>query len=65
MFEQRYASLGLLTAASSLLIGICQLDNPAPFEECVPKVIKILHKLAIQKDCPPDYNYYATPSPWI
>ncbi|CAD8166956.1 unnamed protein product [Paramecium octaurelia] len=65
MFESRHPSLGFMTAATSLLVGTCQLNNPSIFEDCTPKLIKLLHKIAIQKDSPGDYNYYATPAPWL
>lgn len=69
----RYISLGFITSAVSLLLGICQLAPSQPYEDCVPRLIKILHKLAILKDFPLDYNYYASidslylkaPSPWL
>jgi len=31
----------------------------------VPRVIKLLEKLAVNKDCPKDYLYYQTPNPWV
>ncbi|CAK81493.1 unnamed protein product (macronuclear) [Paramecium tetraurelia] len=62
---QRYPTLGFMTAVTSLLVGTCQLDNPSIFEDCTPKLINLLHRIAIQKDSPVDYNYYATPAPWL
>ncbi|KAM3140321.1 hypothetical protein pb186bvf_007481 [Paramecium bursaria] len=65
MFESRHPSLGFMTAAASLLLGLCQMTSPQPFEEAAPRLIKLLHKVSIQKDSPGDYNYYATPAPWL
>ena len=63
MLEQR--NLGFLSSATSLLLGILSLQGPSGFEECAPKVVRILQKLVLQKDCTQDYLYYGTPSPWL
>lgn len=31
----------------------------------MPKVIRLLHKLVISKECSLDYLYYQTPNPWL
>ena len=39
--------------------------SPVVFEDVVPKVVRILQKLVIHRDCPADYQYYQTPNPWL
>ena len=63
MLDQK--NLGFLSSTVSLLSGVATLTGSVIFEECVPKLIAILQKLVLQKDCSPDYLYYKTPNPWL
>ena len=63
MLDQK--SLGFLSAAVSLLNGVVYLSEPTGFEECVPKLIRILYRLIIDKNYTQDYLYYGTPNPWL
>jgi AP-2 complex subunit alpha len=58
-------NLGLLSSACSLIIGVVTQSGNTGFEECPPRIIKVLQRLTLQKDCPPDYLYYGTPNPWL
>ena len=48
-----HVSLGYISSACSLLLGVFQADPNivAFFIDIIPKVVKILHKLAILKEC--------------
>lgn len=63
MLDQK--NLGYLSSVISLLYGIVALNSYVGFEENVPKLIKILYKIVINKDCSSDYLYYHTPNPWL
>jgi AP-2 complex subunit alpha len=63
MLDQK--NLGYLSSVISLLYGIVALNSYAGFEENVPKLIKILYKIVINKDCSSDYLYYHTANPWL
>lgn len=63
MLEQK--NLGFLSATVSLLHGVSTLNPHLNFEECTPRLITILQKLVLQRDCTPDYLYYKTPNPWL
>lgn len=65
MFNQKYLSLGFLSAVCSFVLGIVQYFPPSSFEELIQKVVKLLHKLVISRDCSQDYLYYSTPNPWL
>jgi len=65
MFNQKYLSLGFLSAVCSFVLGIVNFFPPSSFEELIGKVVKLLHKLVINKDCSQDYLYYSTPNPWL
>ena len=62
LLEER--DLGVIISLMSLLYGFA-LTNPSEFESVVPFVVGILHRLVVQRHCPPDYTYYKTPSPWL
>ena len=49
MFESKYIVLSFLSSAASLLLGIQSLSNPEYFREIAPKVVRLLHKLVINK----------------
>jgi len=63
MLDQK--NLGFLSSTVSLMSGVATLAPNPGFEESVPKLIAILQKLILQRDCPPDYQYYKTPNPWV
>jgi AP-2 complex subunit alpha len=39
--------------------------NPDQLKEIQPKVIRLLSRLAINKECPTNYIYYSHPNPWL
>ncbi len=49
----------------SFLLICMSLSNPDSFIACQKRVIQILHKLAINKQCSSSYIYYSVPSPWL
>lgn len=65
MFNQKYLSLGFLSSVCSFVLGIVQFFPSSTFDELTQKVVKLLHKLVINKDCSQDYLYYSTPNPWL
>jgi AP-2 complex subunit alpha len=65
MFEKREASLSFLNAAASLMLTLLQIFNPESFKEVQPKIVRFLHKLAINKECSMDYIYFSVPNPWL
>lgn len=58
MFDQVCWSLGFLSSVTAVVIGLSQFMDLAPFEAITPKVIRMLEKLVISRDCPKDYLYY-------
>jgi len=65
MFESKYIVLSFLSSAASLLLGIQAISNPEHFRDIAPKIVRLLHKLVINKECSLDYLYYQTPNPWL
>jgi AP-2 complex subunit alpha len=65
MFESKYIVLSFLNSAASLLMGIQSISNPEFFKDIAPKIVRLLHKLVINKECSLDYLYYQTPNPWL
>jgi AP-2 complex subunit alpha len=65
MFESKYIVLSFLNSAASLLLGIQSISNPEFFKDIAPKIVRLLHKLVINKECSLDYLYYQTPNPWL
>ena len=63
MFESKYIVLSFLSSAASLLLGIQAISNPEHFRDIAPKIVRLLHKLVINKECSLDYLYYQTPNP--
>jgi AP-2 complex subunit alpha len=39
--------------------------NPDQLIEIQAKLVRILHRLAINKECPSNYIYYSNPNPWL
>ena len=65
MFNQKYLSLGFLSAVCSFVLGIVSFFPQSSYDELLQKVVKLLHKLVISRDCSQDYLYYSTPNPWL
>lgn len=65
LFNQKYLSLGFLSAVASFVLGMVNFFPASSFEELTQKVAKLLHKLVIARDCSQDYLYYSTPNPWL
>ncbi|EGR33264.1 hypothetical protein IMG5_057290 [Ichthyophthirius multifiliis] len=65
MFDGKISSQSFLNAASSLLLGVAQMTSASLFEEVVPRIVKLLGKLVINKECSEDYKYYGCPNPWL
>lgn len=60
-----HKNIGFLCSALSLLNGIVALDSYMGYEKAVLKIISILKRLVINKECTSDYFYYKTPNPWL
>lgn len=56
--------LGVLLSVMSLLLGMVASD-PSAFTEAVPKVIKLLTKLIINREYSSNYLYYGIAAPWL
>ena len=59
--------LGVLTSLMSLLLALVA-DPESDLEQflpCVPKLTRVLERLASSHDVPQDYTYYGIPSPWL
>lgn len=54
-----------MSSAASFVLGVAQLSSPDLFVDVVPKVVKLLGRLVINKECSNDYLYYHTPNPWL
>ena len=66
IFEGRHTgTLSLLSGGASLLLTILNQVNPDQLKDVQPKVVKLLHRLAISKECPSNYIYYHNPNPWL
>jgi AP-2 complex subunit alpha len=60
-------SIGVVLACMGLLNGLCQLA-PKSWEDCVPKVCKLLAKLSsptATRDLGQEYVYYGVVCPWL
>lgn len=56
--------LGVLTASTSLVYAV-SARSPKAMRDVVPKAVALLARLVLQRGCPPDYEYYGTPAPWL
>jgi AP-2 complex subunit alpha len=56
--------LGVILSVMSLLLGFIAAD-PASFTEAVPRVVKLLTKLVIQREYSSNYLYYGIAAPWL
>lgn len=56
--------IGLLLSSITLLLGICSRIGTAGYELCQAPLLKVLERLVLSKDIPPDYTYYNIASPW-
>jgi AP-2 complex subunit alpha len=51
VFNQKYLSLGFLNAACSFLLAIVSYFPPSTHEEIIGRIVKLLQKLVINRDC--------------
>ncbi len=66
IFETKNSSsLSLLSGATSLMLVVMNSINPDQLKDVQGKVIRLLHRLAINKECPTNYLYYNHPNPWL
>ena len=66
IFEGKHAgALSLISGGASLLLTILGQINPDQLIDIQPKVVRLLHRLAINKDCPSNYIYYHNANPWL
>jgi len=56
--------LGVVLTTTSLLLGLVS-NNPAGYEDCVDKAIRVLSQLSFSKDRWQEYRYYHTLCPWL
>ena len=67
MFDKQ-KSLSFQNAASSFLLNLMNVSNPDALIEIQPKVVRLLHKLALHKsggDVSPNYIYFSHANPWL
>ena len=65
MLDKRDCTLSFLSSTASLIITLQQIYNPEHLKDALPKVARLLHKLAINKECPTEYLYFTVPNPWL
>jgi AP-2 complex subunit alpha len=66
IFETKNSgSLSLVNGGASLLLAAMSAINPDQLKDIQPKLIRLLHRLAINKECPMNYLYYTHPNPWL
>lgn len=66
IFEGKNSNtLSLVSGGASLLLTVLNLVNSDQLKEIQPKVIRLLHRLAINKECPSNYIYYQNANPWL
>ena len=56
--------IGVVLSTMSLLLGLAS-RQPEAYVSLVPHVIHTLSRLAVNRQCSPDYLYYTTPCPWL
>ena len=62
---KKSSTLSLTSGAGSLLLAIMHIVHPDQLQEVQPKVVNMLHKLVINRECPSNYIYYHNPNPWL
>ena len=55
---------GVVMSALSLLKGICE-ESTEGYEECVPRCVRLLTKVVMNRDYAQDYVYANVPCPWM
>ena len=65
MLKKFQNDLGMVLSLLNFVEGIISVDYSQEWDELAREVIAILHRLAKQKKCPPDYLYYKIPCPWV
>lgn len=65
MLRKFQNDLGMVLSIMNFIEGIISVDYSQEWDELAREVIDILHRLAKQKKCPPDYLYYKIPCPWV
>eukprot|EP01027_Heterolobosea_sp_BB2_P019911 GEZU01028060.1.p1 GENE.GEZU01028060.1~~GEZU01028060.1.p1 ORF type:complete len:1005 (-),score=379.00 GEZU01028060.1:294-3308(-) len=56
--------LGVITSVMALLLELVA-SSPADYEKAIPKVVRLLTKLVINREYTNDYIYYGIPTPWL
>jgi AP-2 complex subunit alpha len=56
--------LGVITSVMSLILGMVEKDAKS-YTEAVPKVIRLLVKLVLNREYSNNYLYYGIPAPWL
>lgn len=69
MFDRKSSSLSYQNAAASFLLQLMQIANPDSLIEIQPKVVKLVHRLALYKsgsgEVPANYVYFEHANPWL
>ena len=65
MLKKFQNDLGMVLSILNFIEGIISVDYSQEWDDLAKEVIDILHRLAKQKKCPPDYLYYKIPCPWV
>ncbi|KAJ1658394.1 hypothetical protein IWQ61_002357 [Dispira simplex] len=56
--------IGVVTSVVSLVTALAQ-QYPRQYAMCIPKAIRRLYRIIIDKEYPVDYLYYKVPAPWL
>lgn len=69
MFDRKAVPLSFHNAAASFLLQLMSISNPDTLIEIQPKVVKLVHKLALFKsgsgEVPSGYVYFEHANPWL
>lgn len=69
MFDRKSSSLSYQNAAGSFLLQLMNIANPDTLIEIQPKVVKLVHKLALHKsgsgEVQSNYVYFEHANPWL
>jgi AP-2 complex subunit alpha len=69
MFDRKSSSLSYQNAAASFLLQLMNLANPDTLIEIQPKVVRLVHKLALYRsgggDVSSSYVYFDHANPWL
>lgn len=68
MFDKKRGTLSYQNAAGSFLLNLMNISNPDMLIEIQPKVVRLLHTLAVSKggsEVTGNYIYFSHANPWL